>query len=673
VREIQNFTGRIDEVRHRHQGVRLSSLMALPSGMTRKRKARTEQVVPGTDGTPHPSPLLGRRMSADTPALRGQPGWSTSDPGPDYPIPNFDVVYSRMRHPETGFDVADRRWRFLHYPKCFVGSESVEWMVRNLDMNRETAIKTGQHLMDAGIVHHVTHSEPFCDKYYFFRFQEDDESSVLNMKRVWDPSLPSRHAVEVSQDLLTRLACLCEEYRHRVINVPQTVQIQSPHPGAQSPRLLQTPGALAAGYRSELTNGSSAALRENELVAPTSTPASLSAGTQSGTPEVWGDSTPVSNTLAITGSNADAPSVSSFDIALPGTIASVSTDDVDYTMLAKSEEFRIYTLSAAELQRVQLLGMSHDERIAFFVNIYNALCLHCYVVKGAPTSVFRRWVFFRVLSYRIAGLDMSLDDIEHGILRGNKRAPMIKIIQQLRPSDPKCQHVLTNRDGRIHFVISAGTASDPPIRILDGENVQEQLHDATVEFLSHAVKIETGSRTVTLPRIFMWYADDFPGPERRLLEWVGQYLLAESASALASILGRDDNLPTITYENFDWCASDARFNAAVVRRKRRRLEREFAAAQAGLPLNSSPNIVQGPFDARLPQTFDVTGAFTAATAFPTGPEVENCESPSLGALCSEGRQAPTEEASLAPIGRNESAHQALSNSNPSSYHEELPS
>ena len=151
---------------------------------------------------------------------------------------------------------------------------------------------------------------------------------------------------------------------------------------------------------------------------------------------------------------------------------------------------------------------------------------------------------------------------------------MIKVFQQLRPPDPKCQHVLSQRDARIHFVISAGTRSDPPIRILDGENVQEELHHATFEFLSYTVKVDMDKRCVTLPRIFYWYAEDFPTPEKSLLLWVAKYLPVETAHQLVALVESSEAIPSVSYENFDWSNAEARFNAAVVRRKRRKLERE---------------------------------------------------------------------------------------------------
>jgi hypothetical protein len=195
-----------------------------------------------------------------------------------------------------------------------------------------------------------------------------------------------------------------------------------------------------------------------------------------------------------------------------------------------------------------------------------------HIAHGPPTSFLKRWVFFRSLCYRIAGLDFSLDDIEHGILRCNRFPPSLRFIRQFRSDDPKTNFMLSDVDGRIHFVISAGTRSDPPIRILEEEGVDEELHFATEEFLNQSVRILKEQNEVVLPKIFSWYSDDFP-KSTSLLRWVQQYLYTDAFKLLETMLQEKDKLPSIRYENFDW-RSEARFNSAIVRRKRKRIERE---------------------------------------------------------------------------------------------------
>lgn len=422
--------------------------------------------------------------------------------------------------------------------------------------------------MEAGIIHHVSHSEPFSDDNLFYRFQEDDESNILNMKRVWDSSIPTRDAIDVAKDMLTRLALLCEEFRKKYLAADRNSPLLPPDPAPVIPTSPLLPGMTTPRLSDPIIPVSASAHASpipRALSSPTLPAPNLS---------------PM---LTLTPQLASTPSTPCILMVDSGS------DEVDYSTLEKSEPFRHYCLLAAELQRVQIVTLNHDERIAFFVNIYNTLCLHAYVVHGPPDSVLKRYTFFRALSYRVGGLDLTLDDVEHGILRGNKRPPMLPFLQQLRSPNPKCQHVITDRDGRIHFVISAGTRSDPPIRILDGENVQEDLHHATLEFLHYNVKIDPEKRCVTIPRIFSWYAEDFPTPEKSLLLWVARYLPVAASNEMVRLVNGEGTMPTIFYENFDWAKSEARFNAPAVRRKRRRLEMERSSL---LLTNARPGLME---------------------------------------------------------------------------------
>lgn len=64
---------------------------------------------------------------------------------------------------------------------------------------------------------------------------------------------------------------------------------------------------------------------------------------------------------------------------------------------------------------MNLEQLTEDERKAFFLNIYNALVIHGYTQHGLPKD---KVGFYRRTSYRIGGQVYSLDDIEHGVLRG---------------------------------------------------------------------------------------------------------------------------------------------------------------------------------------------------------------------------------------------------------------
>lgn len=64
---------------------------------------------------------------------------------------------------------------------------------------------------------------------------------------------------------------------------------------------------------------------------------------------------------------------------------------VDYKGMSVNPAFEHYSELAVQLQRVELLSLSREEKLAFFINIYNALVIHGYLRLGAPTNVWQRY------------------------------------------------------------------------------------------------------------------------------------------------------------------------------------------------------------------------------------------------------------------------------------------
>src|SRR5437763_8929268 len=97
---------------------------------------------------------------------------------------------------------------------------------------------------------------------------------------------------------------------------------------------------------------------------------------------------------------------------------------VDYERLRGSEAFAEAERAARALASTRLDGLAdRRDRLAFWINVYNALVLHGIVRLGIRRSVRRTWNFFGRVSYRVGGHVFSLDDVEHGVLRDNRRRP----------------------------------------------------------------------------------------------------------------------------------------------------------------------------------------------------------------------------------------------------------
>jgi hypothetical protein len=180
---------------------------------------------------------------------------------------------------------------------------------------------------------------------------------------------------------------------------------------------------------------------------------------------------------------------------------------VDYRRLRGSAEFAAALGAARGLASIRLDTLTtRGTQLAFWINVYNALILHGIVRLGVRRSVARVWNFFGRAVYRIDGAVFSPDDVEHGVLRGNRR----RILPPLRPfgaRDPRRGLALSPLDPRIHFAISCGARSCPPVGVYRAGAIDAQLDFATRSFVNSEVSLEDGR--IVCSRLFKWYRRDF--------------------------------------------------------------------------------------------------------------------------------------------------------------------
>ncbi|KAI8922182.1 hypothetical protein DFJ77DRAFT_425692, partial [Powellomyces hirtus] len=87
---------------------------------------------------------------------------------------SFTAIAQAMQAPPpAGIVFGDRRWHFRLYESVFIGSECVEWMVRNLaDVDsREEAVDFGNVLLNEGFFEHANRKHKFLDGHYFYRIR----------------------------------------------------------------------------------------------------------------------------------------------------------------------------------------------------------------------------------------------------------------------------------------------------------------------------------------------------------------------------------------------------------------------------------------------------------------------------------------------------------------------
>jgi hypothetical protein len=186
--------------------------------------------------------------------------------------------------------------------------------------------------------------------------------------------------------------------------------------------------------------------------------------------------------------------------------------------LPKAERF---LTELATLEPEQLAASLTDDaaRIATWLNLYNAAAQR--LVEAKPEAFARRVRFFRQPAIVVAGRTLSLDAIEHGLLRRSRWKAGLGWLGNPLPGRFERRFRVDVVDPRVHFALNCAAASCPPIAVYDPDRLDAQLDLATRSYLAEAVRRE-GPRLL-VPRLFLWFMGDFGGPRgvRRFLEQHG--------------------------------------------------------------------------------------------------------------------------------------------------------
>lgn len=203
----------------------------------------------------------------------------------------------------------------------------------------------------------------------------------------------------------------------------------------------------------------------------------------------------------------------------PTRAEGISYIGVDYAAWAKDAN---HSKAMNALREVEgLANATPDERMAFWINAYNLLTIDLITSKNEKTSIKNLgsliqspWKIYR---WQVAGQSVTLDQIEHRILR-----PM--------------------GDARVHMAINCASISCPDLRqeAYTASTLGQQLNDQTRKALSNTSKVlryDAASNTLYLSSIFKWFAEDFK-PDT--LTWLKPYIKGLPADA------------TIQYMPYNW-------------------------------------------------------------------------------------------------------------------------
>lgn len=219
---------------------------------------------------------------------------------------------------------------------------------------------------------------------------------------------------------------------------------------------------------------------------------------------------------------------------------------VHYTGMASDRiKLNAYLEQLAQVTQTQFDAKPNNVQLAFLINAYNAWTVELILTRypdlesikdlgGLFSSPWKK-SFISLL-----GKTVSLDEIEHGLIRGSARY----------------------NEPRIHFAVNCASVGCPALRpeAYTADKLDTQLEEQTRQFLADQSRNRIKGKTFYVSSIFKWYEDDFE------TGWRG----AKSLSAFLALYADALQIPAplkaaaasgdadIEFLDYDWRLNDAK-------------------------------------------------------------------------------------------------------------------
>lgn len=203
---------------------------------------------------------------------------------------------------------------------------------------------------------------------------------------------------------------------------------------------------------------------------------------------------------------------------------------VDYDGL-KRDEARLDAY-LDQIAQADLSGLDEDARHALLINAYNAYTLKL-IVEHYPgidsiKDIDSPWKTSR---WVVAGHTLSLDDIEHGLIR-----PIY-------------------RDSRIHFAVNCAAVGCPPLAAepYEGASLEAQLDRATRRALHDERYARVTDGRLELTQVMNWYRKDFLDEDfSPRAQTLAAYAARYGTDELRDFVEAHDGDPPVGFIDYDW-------------------------------------------------------------------------------------------------------------------------
>lgn len=213
---------------------------------------------------------------------------------------------------------------------------------------------------------------------------------------------------------------------------------------------------------------------------------------------------------------------------------------VDYSgFSADRSRLKQYLTGVSSVAQPDFDHWDRHSQLSFLINAYNAFTVDLVLtrfpdlasIKDLGSLLQSPW---KKRLFSLLGETRSLDDIEHGLIRGSGRF-----------AEP-----------RIHFALNCASIGCPALRpeAFVAEQLEAQLEDATKAFLADRTRNRLDGETLKVSSIFKWYRADFEK------DWRGANSLPGFFVSHREVMGLTDSTVSrlkagqiaIEFLDYDW-------------------------------------------------------------------------------------------------------------------------
>lgn len=178
----------------------------------------------------------------------------------------------------------------------------------------------------------------------------------------------------------------------------------------------------------------------------------------------------------------------------------VKNGKVDYQAIKKNE--KDLTTLTGMIANLSVSTSKPSDYQAFWINAYNILVIKGIVDNYPLKSPLDKAGFFDKITYKAAGKDITLNDIENKMLRA-----------------------VFPKEARVHFVLVCAGLGCPPIinEAYMPSKLEKQYTAQTVKALNDPNFIKVGKKKVEISQLFEWYTKDFTQDGKSIAAFINQY------------------------------------------------------------------------------------------------------------------------------------------------------